>query len=200
MTEKYLMIDIDDARADLISEILGNKTCKRILEALAEKEMSESDISREMKIPGNTVNYNVKKLVSAGLIEKKDFFWSVKGKKINVYRVSNRKIVISPKRRITGLIAGVIIAGLLALGIKIYSDNKYSNILDAREKLMAAGSSPEAASYSYDASSAAAQESIRIGSETVKIGMQMGEPWMWFIGGAIAVFIIVLAFNWRKAW
>lgn len=35
-----LMIDLDDERAEKIAEVITNKTCKKILSALAEKEMS----------------------------------------------------------------------------------------------------------------------------------------------------------------
>ncbi|MEK6825474.1 MAG: beta-propeller domain-containing protein [Nanoarchaeota archaeon] len=99
MSDKYLNIDLHDPRAAAIAEVLANKTCKKILDLLAEKEMSESDISNLLGIPLNTVGYNMKKLLESGLVVKtKTFFWSVKGKKIPTYRLANKKIVISPRR------------------------------------------------------------------------------------------------------
>ncbi|VVB79083.1 Helix-turn-helix domain protein [uncultured archaeon] len=90
-------IDLNDPRSVEIAEILGNKTCKNILNLIANKEMTESDIAQELKIPLNTVDYNVKKLVKAGLIESSSHFWSVRGKKMPSYKVSEKKIVISPR-------------------------------------------------------------------------------------------------------
>jgi predicted transcriptional regulator len=95
--ETTINIDLNDPRSAEIAEILGNKTCKNILNLIANKEMTESDIAQELKIPLNTVDYNVKKLVKAGLIESTSHFWSVRGKKMPSYRVSEKKIVISPR-------------------------------------------------------------------------------------------------------
>ena len=125
VNDKYFNVDIDDPRAGAIAEVMSNKTAKKILSLIAEKELSESDIASELSLPLNTVGYNINKLLKAGLIEKsKTFFWSVKGKKIPTYKLSNKKIVISPKRLIsapTVMIASIlgailIIALLLTLG------------------------------------------------------------------------------------
>ena len=80
--EKYVLVSLGDERAKEIAEAIGNKTSKKILDLLSDKEMSESEISRELKIPLNTADYNVKKLVKAGLIEEKKHFFSSKGKRI----------------------------------------------------------------------------------------------------------------------
>ncbi len=98
--DKFIMMNLDDERSKKVAEILKSETCKKILDYLAEnKEKSEEDISKDLKMPLNTVEYNLKKLVEAGLVEKsKNFFWSQKGKKINLYKPANRHIVISPKR------------------------------------------------------------------------------------------------------
>lgn len=102
MEEKYLLVSLEDERAESISEVISNKTCKKILNFLTEKEASVSDIAENMNIPINTADYNVKKLVKAGFIEMKSSMWSIKGKKIPIYRVSNRKIIISQKKTTLG--------------------------------------------------------------------------------------------------
>jgi len=97
---KQILLDLDDKRIGVLSEVLSNKTAMKIINYLAENEASETEIARDLKIPANTVNYNVKKLKESGLIEKtKDYFWSVKGKKILKYKVANKKIIISPKSK-----------------------------------------------------------------------------------------------------
>ncbi len=130
MTEdKFILMGLDDSRSKDIAEVLGNKTCKKIIEHLAEiKEASEKDISDALGIPINTVEYNLNKLVKTGLVEKaKNFFWSRKGKKIEMYKLAKKHIVISPKpkrvdmkelRTILPLIliaAALIIIGLLMI-------------------------------------------------------------------------------------
>ena len=69
--KKYVLVSMDDERIKKISEALGNKTCKKIIDFLAdEKEASETDISEALKLPLNTVEYNLKKLVQAELVPK----------------------------------------------------------------------------------------------------------------------------------
>jgi len=81
-----------------VAEVLGNASCVRILELLGEENLTISDISEKLRMKINTTDYNVKKLVKAGLIEGRDHWWSVKGKKMIIYRVSNKRIIISPRK------------------------------------------------------------------------------------------------------
>jgi DNA-binding transcriptional ArsR family regulator len=121
MVKKYISVDINDERMSKIAEILANKTAKKILNLLAEKELSESDIANELGIAINTVEYNLKKLMEAGLVEKAtNYFWSTRGKRIVLYRASNKKIIISPKTKFGGLLASVIGGGFILGGLKIF--------------------------------------------------------------------------------
>ena len=121
MTEKYLSFDINDERTGKIAEILGNKTCKKILNLIAEKEMSEGDIAKELNLALNTIEYNLKKLIEAGLIEKtSNFFCSTRGKKIVLYKVANKKIIISPKSKAKGILASILTGGFILGGLKIF--------------------------------------------------------------------------------
>ena len=113
---KYIAISLDDNKTKYFAEILGNKTCIKILNILSEKELTETDLSEELKIPLNTIDYNIKKLIQAELIKSNSHFWSVKGKKIPVYTVCNKSIIISPKKKITPLLS---IGFLISLGAVI---------------------------------------------------------------------------------
>ena len=125
MAEKYLNIDLNDEKSSIIAEVLGNKTCKRIINILADfSELSENDISLKLKIPLNTVEYNLKKLLEAGFIIKShNFFWSVKGKKIPTYKLANKKIIISPRTSFKGIISSVLAGGLILGGVKLFMNN-----------------------------------------------------------------------------
>ena len=71
MKDKFILVGLDDERSKHVAEVLKNKTCKQLLDFLAEtKEASEQDISKELGIPINTVEYNLQKLMKAGLVEK----------------------------------------------------------------------------------------------------------------------------------
>jgi len=128
-TEKRIEFDINDEKSAKIAEVISSKTCKKIIGLLAEKELSENDIAKELDMPINTVEYNLKKLISAGLAEKtQSFFWSVKGKKIPTYKIANKKIIISPKTSFKGVIASILAGGVVFGGLKMIMN--YNNMPD----------------------------------------------------------------------
>lgn len=134
MEEKYLLIDLNDEKAEKLANVLGNKTSKKILNLLAEKELSESEIAKELNSPLNTVGYNIDNLIKAGLIEEKRHLFSVKGKRIPVYKVASKNIVISPRksRKISTVFPVVIIAAIFTGFILWYNKfiERAGNIAD----------------------------------------------------------------------
>lgn len=196
MTEKYLNIDLNDDRINGIADVISNKTCKKILASIAEKEMSEGDIATELKIPLNTVGYNIKKLMEAGLIEKSsNFFWSSKGKKIPTYRISNRKIVISPKSSIKGIIPAVVVSLLAALGIRTYFGMDRSYAYSAATEI----GQKVADNSASGASAIAAPANMPIPGEAAA-HMIANPMWAWFLMGAFVALMVFLVWNWRKLW
>src|SRR3989344_8112624 len=128
MTKNSIEIDLNDPRSAMIADVMSSKTAKKILNFLAESEKSASDIASELEMPLNTVTYNLDKLVSAGLVEKaKRFFWSSKGKKMDFYKVANKRIVISPRtmsRAVVPIAVFAVIGIVLAL---ILMQGNYEN-------------------------------------------------------------------------
>jgi len=185
------MIDLDDTRTAKIAEVISNKTCKKILSLIAEKEMSESEIVSALGIPANTVNYNIKKLMEAGLVEKARFMWSVKGKKMDYYKVSNRRIVISPKSMMRGVLPAVLITGILAAGIKMFFGIRGLNSVANSATQSLADTSEKAVSGNLG------DIAIRAGGEVVN-SICTSNSWAWFLLGAFGALFIVLLWNWRK--
>ncbi|MDP2946970.1 MAG: helix-turn-helix domain-containing protein [Nanoarchaeota archaeon] len=131
--DKNILISFGDGRIKQISEVLQNKTCNKILELLSEKDATVSDISGHLEIPMNTADYNVKKLILSGLIESSSHFWSIKGKKMPTYRISNKKIIISPRKTkgLTPLILALGFTGIMSLVIKKLLQTKEIAVNDA---------------------------------------------------------------------
>jgi len=98
--DKFILMGLDDKNSKAVAEVLGSETCKKILDFLAEvKEASEKDIAEGLGMKLNTAEYNLKKLIKAGfVIKSKNFFWSVKGRKIEVYKLAKKHIIISNKK------------------------------------------------------------------------------------------------------
>lgn len=193
MTEKSIMLDLQDPRAGKIAEIIGNKTCKKILEAIAEKEMSESEIVSALGIPGNTVNYNIKKLRESGLIEEtKGFLWSSKGKRILRYRVSNKKIVISPRSVIRGIVPSAIASFIIAMGLKIF--------VSSGQIAQRAGDYAGEVTSSGGMTSGAERATGIIAESSDFSNMILNAPnsWAWFLIGALSALLIFILWNWKK--
>lgn len=209
-----MMFDINDSRASLIAEVLGNKTCTKILSLLAEKEMSETDLAKALKLPANTAHYNVQKLVSAGFVEPASkFFWSAKGKKIVLYKISNKKVIISPKTSFKGILPALLGTGIVAFLVKLFTGGADPLANSASQTMGGSGSA--AAEYyatdmvakAADSSSAAMVESARAAAPYMAnandavvqtVGASGISPWSWFLLGAWAALLIFVLFNIRR--
>lgn len=119
-SEKYLMFSLDDDSSKKLGEIISNETARKIMNLVAEKELSASEIANNLKLPLNTVGYNLTKLVEAGLLIESKSFWSVKGKKIPVYEVARKHIVISPKKTYPSRIGTILPVIIVALIFSIF--------------------------------------------------------------------------------
>ncbi len=192
MEEKFLLISMEDERAKKLADVLGNKTCKKIIDLFAEKgELSEKDISDHLKMPLNTVEYNLKKLIAAELVEKtKTFFWSQKGKKIPTYNLSNKAIIISPKNsnlssKLKSILPVAFVAGLASVALRqfyIYS-SAAPQAFEESVSLKAAA---------FDMANEAAVESSNFFFSSPP------SAWLWFLSGAVLVLILFSILNWRK--
>lgn len=97
MENTYLLANLDDEKAEDLGNVIANSTSRKILNLLSKSSLTEVEISKELKIPLSTVHYNIKKLISVGLVESKNFFWSRKGKKMQSYTLSKKLVLIAPK-------------------------------------------------------------------------------------------------------
>lgn len=96
--KEFVLVSLDDEKAGSISKVVNNKTCKKILKFLANKDhATESEISEELKVPLSTVHYNLAELGKAGLVSVKEYHYSKKGKEILHYQLSNKYIIIAPR-------------------------------------------------------------------------------------------------------
>ena len=98
MNNNFLLISLEEKGAKKIAEAINNETSRKILDHLAKKESTESDMSKELKIPISTIHYNLKQLMEAKLILVDEFHYSSKGKEVNHYKIANKYIIIAPKQ------------------------------------------------------------------------------------------------------
>ena len=183
---------MEDPRTEKIADAISNKTARKIVGLLAERKLSESELARKLNIPLNTVEYNIKNLEETGLIEKvKGFLWSARGKRIFKYKVSNKKIIISPRSVIRGVIPAVLISGVISLVIKIY--------IDMKVKAKFAVESFEGVNKRIsDSASEFASASLPRENFMQEITTVAQSAWLWFFAGALSGLFVYLVRNWWK--
>ncbi|MCR4327746.1 MAG: winged helix-turn-helix transcriptional regulator [Nanoarchaeota archaeon] len=186
--DKFILMSLDDDRAKSLAEVLGNKTCKKIIEYLSETtEASQKDLADFLKAPINTIEYNIKKLLKSGFIQKrKNFFWSKKGKKIVMYELTNKSIIISPKKsvgeKVKSLLPSFIILFAGTVLLWVYSRINSINV----------------------------ENNLNIGYKDEIVGTVVNNAlppilspdinplWIWFFLGGVLALLVFSVVNWRK--
>ena len=150
----FLLLSLEDDKINNIANAVSNKTGKKILEYLAEKKATESEITKDLKLPVSTVHYNLQQLIKAGLVVADEFHYSEKGREVLHYRLANKYIIIAPqkKRGLKSFFKNILPVGIFTVGvggllayfgsIGVFSDEKVSPM--AREEAMTMMAEPEA--------------------------------------------------------
>jgi DNA-binding HxlR family transcriptional regulator len=201
----FMLVSLEDSKSKAISEVLGSKTCKKIIGYLSErKEASQKDLSNALSIPMNTLDYNIKKLLDSGFIQKrKNFFWSKKGKKIVMYELSNKSIVISPKKspsqKFKSVLPAFILTAAGTFAVWTYEKIKYATIY-SRDNIVA-----PAMDYAEESSQnillKGAEVATSTGTSSDYSSLATSAPisiWPWFLAGALITILILSIVNWRK--
>jgi DNA-binding transcriptional ArsR family regulator len=197
MENKFIMINLEDKESKKIAEVLSNKTCKKIINYLSEiKETSEKELSDILEIPLNTVEYNLKKLLKIGLVEKtNNFFWSTKGKKIQMYKMAKKHIIIFTKSekissKIKSILPAVLISGIFAVLIRNYYLTK--SYLSEKSIIF----QDSGANF---ATEPVIRESQNIAIDNSNIFFTQPDLiWIWFLSGALIAIFIFTILNWKK--
>lgn len=94
-TEKVLILPLN-ADSKKITQTLSNDTALKVLELLAQRPMSATDISEELDLALTTIKYNLDALIESDLIKINKTKWSKKGREIKIYEPVQKLIVVMP--------------------------------------------------------------------------------------------------------
>ena len=203
--KNFLLISLEEKKAKKIAEVINNDTARKILDQLAQKDSTESELSKELGIPISTVHYNLKQLQDAQLVTVEEFHYSQKGKEVNHYTLANKYIIIAPKSSdgkfiealrkvlpvaiITAIVGGVMtILNFLSTATNFSARSNIVTIAadQAAPKMMAA---PEAAPLGATATNAA---------QEVSRPFMQSQAVAYFLIGAVAVLIIYFIYEWVR--
>jgi predicted transcriptional regulator len=202
----FMLVSLEDSKSKAISEVLGSKTCKKVIGYLSErKEASQKDLSDALNIPMNTLDYNIKKLVESGFIQKrKNFFWSKKGKKIVMYELSNKSIVISPKKsasqKFKSILPAFILTAAGTFAVWVYEKIRYAGNY-ITEDVVTSPARDYAEEYSQEILLKGAEVVTNTGTSSDYSSLMASAPislWPWFLAGALIIIFSLTIVNWKK--
>jgi DNA-binding transcriptional ArsR family regulator len=197
----FLLVDLSEKKTKKLAETITSDTSRKILNYLVEKDDSEANIAKELKIPISTVHYHLQKLQEAGLVMVEEFHYSKKGREINHYKLANKYIIIAPKKisglkeKLKGILPVAVVSVGIAAVIKLFTGSfgrmgtfEASAKMSAEPIMEAAPMLADTAVESYKAMNCLPQSSPDIG--------------LWFLVGsmsAIVIYLIVMLIKeWRK--
>ncbi len=131
MKSPYLMVSLEDSESKAVAQVLSNDTSRQIMKYMTgHDKVSETEIAKTLDLPLSTVHYNMQHLLKTKLVEALEFHYSEKGKEVLHYSLSNKIIVIAPKKDDKKLLKKALpvigFIGLFTVGLSILRENVFS--------------------------------------------------------------------------
>jgi DNA-binding transcriptional ArsR family regulator len=199
MSENVIVLEPGDERATRVAKAIGSPIAGDILRLLGEGETSVSDITERLSIPFNTAKYHIDNLVDAGLISVIDTKYSVKGREVKIYSLTNQLLIVAPpKSNVRDLILKyaslfvIVIVG--TLGITLVSP------------LLLSTGAWNTATVQAPVPAMGREISVMAAKSTYDTGVPMQGPLVpesalaFFLGGVLVIFVLVLyeIYLWKK--
>ncbi len=210
--EKFVLVSLKENKAKKLTQVLSNETCRHILDYLANKDSTESEISKELNIPISTVHYNMQQLLETGLVKSEEYHYSEKGKEVNHYSLANKYIIIAPEseRGWKSKLRSILPVSLIVLGAAavLQFTSKYfiQPFQAASSRMLAAtpsltkeaveAATPVAKGIEEEVVADAVPKAVEaVAQATVKAPF-LSNIVFWFVVGAISALILYLLIEW----
>jgi DNA-binding transcriptional ArsR family regulator len=193
--EKFVLVSLQEEKAKKLAQVISNESCRRILDYLADKDATETQLAKELEIPISTVHYNLKLLTEGGLVRADEFHYSAKGKEVNHYRLANKYIIIAPKtawgikEKLKSILPAALIVGAGA-GIAQLVLNYLSRPQVA--PMMVRAPADKIATGAPTLGATAEQAVWQAGAWTSSLAL-------WFVLGAMTALLLYLAFDYIRS-
>jgi DNA-binding transcriptional ArsR family regulator len=98
MADNVVLLEPGDERAHKIAKAMSSQMASDILQLLAESPQSLTGITERLAIPLTTAKYHTENLLDAGLIQVSETKYSVKGREIKIYSLTNQLLIVAPRQ------------------------------------------------------------------------------------------------------
>ncbi|KAB1188410.1 MULTISPECIES: winged helix-turn-helix domain-containing protein [Haloferax] len=135
----------DDEASDLLSA-LSSTTARHILAALHEQPTNAAELAERVETSLQNVQYHLRKLDDAGLVEVVDTVYSEKGREMKVYAPADRPLVVVAATEetrsgvasiLSSLLGGVAVLGLLAALVQWFATRGLGGVSTVAESASA---------------------------------------------------------------
>jgi DNA-binding transcriptional ArsR family regulator len=98
MAENVVVLEPGDERAQKIARAMASQTAGDILRILGEGPKSLTGITERLEVPLTTAKYHVENLLEAGLLSVSETKYSVKGREVKLYSLTNQLVIVAPRQ------------------------------------------------------------------------------------------------------
>ncbi|MGA2918603.1 ArsR/SmtB family transcription factor [Methanoregula sp.] len=203
MTDGIIVLEPGEERAQKIAKAMGSQTASDILRLLAGGAKSLTDITDTLAVPMNTAKYHVGNLLDAGLITVTDTKYSVKGREVKLYSLTNQLLIVAPRQ---ADLRSLLLKYAALFGIVAVASLAVSVILPLIASWSAA-SPPMAVPAAFavggaERSNEVGTMAMKVSSDTWAMSSAAGpDPALaFFLGGILVIFVLLCyeAWLWKK--
>lgn len=192
--QSFLLVSLQEDKAKKLAQVVSNESCRKILDYLADKESTETELATNLQLPISTVHYNLKQLVGAGLVSSEEFHYSAKGKEVSHYKLANKYIIIAPKstfgikEKLKSILPVVLIVSAAAGLLQLFNSGTMRSLsaANAENFVNQKSAAMQAAPMMQPAASDQVQSALQ---QTVHSVPNIA---LWFLAGALFAIIVFL--------
>jgi DNA-binding transcriptional ArsR family regulator len=98
MAEQVVVLEPGGEEAQKIAKAMASQTACDILRLIGEGQRTSTEISEHLSLPMNTAKYHIGNLLAAGLIQVASTKYSIKGREVKVYTLTNQLLIVAPRQ------------------------------------------------------------------------------------------------------
>jgi DNA-binding transcriptional ArsR family regulator len=202
MADDVIVLEPGEERAQKIAKAIGSQTAGDVLRLLAGGAKSLTEITDTLAVPMNTAKYHVDNLLDAGLITITDTKYSVKGREVKLYSLTNQLLIVAPRQ---ADIRSLLLKYAALFGIVAVASLALSAILPLITTWSVASSpvvAPAAFAVGGAGRNGVSTMAMKAGYDTLSISPVSGpDPALaFFLGGVLVIFVLLCyeAWLWKK--
>jgi DNA-binding transcriptional ArsR family regulator len=202
MTDGIIVMEPGEERAQKIAKAMGSQTASDILRLLAGGAKSLTDITDTLAVPMNTAKYHVENLLDAGIIAVAETKYSVKGREVKLYSLTNQLLIVAPRQ---ADLRSLLLKYAALFGIVAVASLTVSAVLPLISSWSATGvpvAAPAAFAVGGAERNGMSTQALKAGYDSGAMSSAAGpDPALAFFLGGILVILVLLCYEawlWKK--